>query len=1413
VINRNQINDIAATIGELIGLLTPQGQDGLELNKAWFQDPVTQLEGAETRFQYFAGLVGSLLGPSAMSPPAVFPHAQWYPIPNPETGDKTCFHLVVASKENTSGQAGLGILVPYLAGSVVVEAYVYVPLLSYGSSGIEWLLGTPNTPLVIGLEVASTSGKFELAGASGETVTFTDFNIAAKIFLADQTPMCTVDFSNLTGTTVKGPFTTLESLLQPDVEALLLGMVIQATGWLNTYVGNAQCTVGDILEAAGFLARNYLVPEDTLEDDSVKKLVGLLTATTPDPVSGYVWSTFSATTQRVLKDSSSTTAQRKTALSNGLTSLVQGSLIFTADRFRDVVLIPQAGALLTEDAQGADLIKLNRLLLQSAYPGVLGEKPYSVDLSQFNGTASDIALNFVFAALNVLSQIDFPLVTLPYGGIYVSRWENKDGSNDYGLRLACQIDLGQHQPAGNGGEGANKAAPGSPEVSLCIGRWFANESVSNSWLARCAPEDSTPDLAPGLSIFALHRAADNSLSFAPRFVLSSAGFNIAGAQDTPLLDIGGVTLKGTELRVYVDQEGQFGFGARLDSVGIPLGSSFTSGVTSSSGNPVAKNLVTSGDNAPDSSGGDAATGKKDAVNPQFSLEAAYVSGTGGTVGKWFVDLLPPNDAKGDIIWFPVSRKFGPIVCEKVGIGWNQTNKVLDLVLDGGVSLSGLSAELIELSVGIPLNDPSTISKYSLDLKGIDVSYIGAGVEIQGGLKKTVSNGIIEYDGLASIKVGDFGIGALGSYASLPGGGTSLFIFAILDAPLGGPAAFFATGLALGFGYNRSLIPPAFDKVADFPLLKGMQDPSALGLKPGEPPDLSSVLTTLKDAVPPKRGEYWLAAGVKFTSFELIKSNVLLAVEFGNDFEIMILGTSVLSLPQESSVTMAYAELEIEVLIEPQAGVIEASAVLSANSYVLDRNCHLTGGFAFYLWFGPNEHAGDFVLTIGGYHPAFKKPAWYPDVPRLGFNWKISDSVEITGGAYFALTPSCVMAGGSLKLLYSAGSVNAWFVAYADMLISWKPFFYDISIGVSIGVSVKVDFLFLKGTIKLEVGADVEIWGPPTGGEAHVHLWVVSFTIRFGPHRSTVQTITDWDGFKQMLPSGSSSDSSPKGSGGGNNALLANNRAPMAKMAMTDSKVAVADTDYTSSDPVVCQISYAGGVTSTITNDQKQKVWVVDPSEFAFNISTTTPVTDATLVTQPESVGQSKTTTIDLNNAPGYFVGARPMGVSDLKTPLTITITGDLDADWAYTVQKSDVPEALWGKALPPGSTPQAAATLLLDRVIGVRNFMPQPHTPEGPPVIDIATAFGDVPVTPSPEKLPLEQAPTPQGTIPTRGVDSYPRLKQIMNSPAVDQRSALFAAFQLLGVYGGPNGNLDTMAGDPYFAYSDAPMTGSLVST
>ena len=369
------------------------------------------------------------------------------------------------------------------------------------------------------------------------------------------------------------------------------------------------------------------------------------------------------------------------------------------------------------------------------------------------------------------------------------------------------------------------------------------------------------------------------------------------------------------------------------------------------------------------------------VNPTFSLDLAYVYDPKNSTDLYA--RLFSEDGKDEctnFIWIAIQRAFGPIHCQQVGFGW-EPDYHFDVGFDGSVTLAGLSMGLVNLRIGIPVKTPLDYSAYKLDLDGLDISYKGGPVSLTGGFLETrrIVDGqeITEYTGVASLIVGRFGLTALGSYALLGQNTPSLFVFALLSYPIGGPPYFFITGLAGGFGYNRNLLLPSQDTVSQFPFVAGALDPAYFG---GNDP--GNALKKLGDVSQPVRGQYWLAAGIKFTSFQMINAFALLTVSFGADFELALIGLATIDLPitvkgGDSYTAIAHAGLQILVAFQPSVGQLAITAALTLDSYVLDKACHLTGGFAFYVWFPPHNHAGEFVVTLGGYHPRFDKPDYYP----------------------------------------------------------------------------------------------------------------------------------------------------------------------------------------------------------------------------------------------------------------------------------------------------------------------------------------------------------------------------------------------------------------------------------------------------
>jgi hypothetical protein len=578
---------------------------------------------------------------------------------------------------------------------------------------------------------------------------------------------------------------------------------------------------------------------------------------------------------------------------------------------------------------------------------------------------------------------------------------------------------------------------------------------------------------------------------------------------------------------------------------------------------------------------------------------------------------PGETASDNAKWFALQKAFGPVYFNRVGVQYKDGE--LYVLLDAALSAAGLTLSLDGLSVSSPLNQFHP----TFHLRGLGIDYKREdSFEIAGaflrGEREINGKKYEEYAGAALLKIKQLALSAIGAYSYYEDH-PSLFIYCVLDYPIGGPSFFFVTGLAFGFGYNRRLVMPAFDQVAQFPLVaRAVNGPSKT-----EKLDRSALDTTLQNlapSVPPSVGDTFLAIGIKFKSFKIVDSFALLAISFGNHFELNLLGYSSLIAPASAGPNVppvAEAQLMLKASFLPDKGFLCVQAQLTPNSYILSKACHLTGGFAFYSWFAGSEHDGDFVLTLGGYHPHFLVPAHYPTVPRLGFNWQVSNELSLKGDAYFALTASALMAGGHLEANWRSGSVHAWFKVGADFLIAWKPYHYEINAYVDLGADVTFEF-FGTQHITIDVGADLHIWGPEFTGEATIHLWIISFQVAFGATASQKPRPIDWTEFKESF---------------------------------------LHEKPEKEKEYDVCSIAVTGGL---IGKDQEAKgddLGVIDPKHFSLAVNTVIPLKEAWYECE------SFCGKIELGTRPLGQFGIAPMEVK----------AADLISRQIITIQHNDAP--------------------------------------------------------------------------------------------------------------------------------------------
>ncbi|KPA88149.1 MULTISPECIES: DUF6603 domain-containing protein [Pseudomonas] len=474
-----------------------------------------------------------------------------------------------------------------------------------------------------------------------------------------------------------------------------------------------------------------------------------------------------------------------------------------------------------------------------------------------------------------------------------------------------------------------------------------------------------------------------------------------------------------------------------------------------------------------------------------------------------VAARPPT---GNAAWLTVGKSIGPVSLARIGVRYEDGR--VWLLIDAGFSLAMLSFDLQGLGLGFRIPD----SKGG-DL-GVAAQLDGMSLALQAG-PLSIAGGFLRFDndflGEARVSVATFSLTAIGGYAPDE---SSFFIFVRLQQPLGGPPFFFVTGLAGGFGINRSLLLPTIDQLTSYPLLPQNNKrpensfPTTLGTSnPGQV--LQQTLVKTQSYIHPQAGEYWVAAGIDFTSFEMVDATALLTVSFGVSLEVALLGICRVTVPKGAPKPIVYLEVALEARFESSSGLIAVDGRLTPASFIYAGLCHVSGGFAFYTWYA-GEHAGEFLVSIGGYSPRFKKPDYFPTVPRLQMVYETGPLV-LKGECYFALLSHTLMAGFNVQATWESGPISAWFSVGVDFLLGWRPFHYEADAYIHLGASFKANLLFVTVRITIHVGVELSVWGPEFGGVATVDLDIISFSVRFGSDRAQPDPVS-WEDFKtSFLP--------------------------------------------------------------------------------------------------------------------------------------------------------------------------------------------------------------------------------------------------------------------------------------------------------
>lgn len=313
-------------------------------------------------------------------------------------------------------------------------------------------------------------------------------------------------------------------------------------------------------------------------------------------------------------------------------------------------------------------------------------------------------------------------------------------------------------------------------------------------------------------------------------------------------------------------------------------------------------------------------------------------------------------------------------------------------------------------------------------------------------------------------------------------------------------------------------------------------------------------------------------------------------------------------------------------------------------------------------------------------------------------------INVSGGVYFAITPKCVMGGGSLHMGLDVGPVSAWLDVSLDVFVQFKPFHYTADLMVSVGCAISIDVWFVHIRISVSLGAALHIEGPdPFGGVsllvlirhsnanhkqfANIEYYLFSFTIHFG-------------GNLQPPPA----------------ATLREFYAIVGTPGPTQSSVSAPEPNPNAVDLMMSQLKFtldsglfpqplpprpAGPSTGPFPDSGPSKGWTVKSGAFSFSITCDFALSGAEIVNEAGFLVTAISTPTGAAPTPFF---SKPMQLSDAITSnLQITIYS-LDEDdpssqiivggFTGTMIVKDVPKAIWGQYVgldDPGSNSTAPA--------------------------------------------------------------------------------------------------------------------------
>ncbi|MEQ1638718.1 MAG: DUF6603 domain-containing protein [Methylococcales bacterium] len=402
---------------------------------------------------------------------------------------------------------------------------------------------------------------------------------------------------------------------------------------------------------------------------------------------------------------------------------------------------------------------------------------------------------------------------------------------------------------------------------------------------------------------------------------------------------------------------------------------------------------------------------------------------------------------------PVHLEFGPFKVSAIGIELRLINETMFICdISGGLKLGPISAsvESIGIKAEIHKSNKGVLGEYDLNLgfkppKGVGIA-INANV-VKGGGYLYFNFEKEEYIGALQLTINNLiSLKAIGLITTrMTDGSKGFSLLMIITAEFGSPIqlgfGFTLSGVGGLLGFNRSMLLQ--------PLAEGVRTGAVNSVM--FPTDVVAnaprIISDLQAFFPVHEGIFLIGPMAKlgWGTPNLITLSLGIIIEIPGN--IAILGVLKVVLPDEESALLVLQVNFIGAIeFDKKRAWFFASIFESRILFIT-----IEGEMGVLVAWGNDPN---FVVSVGGFHPAFSAPPLpFPEPRRLNLSILNTDYARIRVEGYFAVTSNTVQFGANVELFFGFDSVKVEGQLVFDALFRTPPLYFIITISTSLSVQV------------------------------------------------------------------------------------------------------------------------------------------------------------------------------------------------------------------------------------------------------------------------------------------------------------------------------------------------------------------------